>query len=109
MPGADIDFIRAHSFGKLTAELNLTPIRYDNFGLVNLYPTYSQFSIFSSGLIADPWGSGISRSYVNVGIQLTTEIALFKYLNTKWSVGYACIWGPEGYDDGAWLFSLKLL
>jgi len=109
MPGADIDFIRAHSFGKLTAELNLTPIRYDNFGLVNLYPTYSQFSIFSSGLITDPWGSGISRSYVNVGIQLTTEIALFKYLNTKWSVGYACIWGPEGYDDGAWLFSLKLL
>lgn len=32
MPGADIDAIPAHSFAKATAELNLRPLRLNNFG-----------------------------------------------------------------------------
>lgn len=109
MPGANIDAIKAHSFGKLTAELCLKPIRFKNFGLLNLYPTYTQFNLFSSGLLADPWGRNKARGFINVGAQVNTEVVMFKYLKTTWSLGYARIFNPDGTNQGDWLFSLKLL
>jgi len=111
--GVKIDEIKAHSFAKLMAEINIRPIRYRNAGFINIYPTYSQFNVFSSGLVTDPWGQKISglpcQGYVNVGIQLNTEIVLFKFLRTTWSLGYARSFNPDGTNCGDILFSLKLL
>jgi len=110
-PGASIDQIKANSYAKILAELNLRPIRYNNFGAINIYPTYTQFSIFGTGLFADPWGGSQLgfRPYANVGIQINTEIVLFKFMKTTWSFGYAHAFGPDGWHNGDWLISLKLL
>jgi len=106
--GKKIDAIKAHSFARLMAEVSFTPIRYNNFGFINLYPTYSQFNLFSTGLLANPWEQG-RAGYVNVGIQLNNEVVLFKFLKTTWSIGYAHAFNPDGTSEGDWLFSLKLL
>jgi len=112
-PGVNIDEIKAHSFAKLMAELNLRPIRYNDFGFINLYPTYTQFSLFGTGMATDPWGRGMSgtecRGYFNTGIQINTEIVLFKFMKTTWSLGYARAFLPDGTNRGDFLFSLKLL
>lgn len=115
LPGADIDQIKAHSYAKLTAELSLRPLRFNNFGFINLYPTYSQLNIFSSALCTDPWKLGYTQSipglklYYNVGVQLNTEVVLLKFLKTTWSIGYARVFFPDGTSRGDWLLSLKLL
>jgi len=110
--GMKIDSIKANSYAKLMAELNLPPIKYNDFGFVNLYPTFTQFNIFSSGLLSDPWANGISgapcKGYVNVGVQVNTEIVLFKFMKTTWSLGYARAFKPDGTNQGDFLFSLKL-
>lgn len=49
------------------------------------------------------------RGFYNVGAQLNTEVVLFKYLKTTWSIGYARVFGPDGLNRGDWLISLKLL
>lgn len=114
-PGADIDAIEAHSFAKAMAELNLQPIRFNNFGFMGLYPTYAQLSIFSSYLLA---GNGKKElgNYVNLGAQINVEFVLFNYLKTTWSLGYAYLLvepsnrGTKvGRPGGEWMFSLKLL
>jgi len=112
-PGVKVDQIQAHSFAKLMADLNLTPIRFNDFGFINLYPTYTQFSVFSTALATDPWARQSSGAdclgYFNVGIQMNTEIVLFKFLKTTWSFGYARAFLPDGTNCGDFLFSLKLL
>jgi len=111
-PGVDIDEIRAHSYARLMAEVNLPPIKYNDFGFVTLYPTYTMFSLFSTGLLTDPWRYDISgvkcNGYVNVGLQINTEVVLFKFMKTTWSIGYARAFLPDGSNRGDFLFSLKL-
>ncbi len=111
--GAQIDEIQAHSYAKLMAELSLKPLRFNDFGFINLYPTYTQLNLFSSCLATDPWGGskiGVDRNhYYNIGAQLNTEVVLFKFLKTTWSLGYARVLYPDGTTGGDWLLSLKLL
>lgn len=108
MPGAKIDAIKAHSFAKIMAELNLTPIRFNNFGAFNLYPTYAQFTLFASDLIANPLAKH-DVNYGNIGAQLNIEVVLFKYLKTTWSVGYAKMFSSQHHTSDQWMISLKLL
>jgi hypothetical protein len=117
MPGASIDAIKAHSFAKATAELNLRPIRLNNFGALAFYPTWLQFSFFGTGLSA--WNPVVDQKkwnhdmYYSAGVQLTTELVLFNYMKTTLSVGYGHLFAPEGFPAGRhgneWMVSLKLL
>ena len=112
MPGATIDAIPAHSYAKATAELNLRPIRLNNFGAMFLYPTWIQCSFFGTGL--STWNPGEPRQmYYSAGVQLTTELVFFTYLKTTLSVGYGHLFAPEGFPGGRHgnelMVSLKLL
>ena len=112
MPGASIDAIPAHSFTKATAELNLRPVRLNNFGALFFYPTWIQCSLFGTGLSA--WNPGMSHQmYYSTGVQLTTELVLLNYLKTTLSVGYGHLFSPEGFSSAhhgnEWMISLKLL
>ncbi|MBO4891523.1 MAG: hypothetical protein J5502_02855 [Prevotella sp.] len=112
MPGASIDAITAHSFTKATAELNLRPIRLNNFGALFFYPTWIQCSLFGTGLSA--WNPGMSHQmFYSTGVQLTTELVLLNYLKTTLSVGYGHLFSPEGFSSkhhgNEWMISLKLL
>lgn len=109
MPGAKIDQIPSHCFAKFTAEVAFTPIRFKNIGAPGFYPTHALFTVFSSDLIANPWGSESFKNYTNVGAQFNIEVVLFSYLKTTWSVGYAHIFGPSGMNSGEWMVSLKIL
>ena len=113
MPGADIDAIPAHSFAKATAELNLRPLRLNNFGALFCYPTWIQCSLFGTGLSA--WNPNASHTmYYSTGVQLTTELVFLNYLKTTLSVGYGHLFAPSGFDGGRrgnneFMISLKLL
>jgi len=117
MPGASIDAIKAHSFAKATAELNLRPIRFNNFGALAFYPTWLQISLFGTGLSA--WNPVVEQKkwqhdmYYSAGVQLTTELVFFNYMKTTLSVGYGHLFAPEGFSAGRhgneWMVSLKLL
>ena len=91
-------------------EFNFQPIRFNNFGTLGFYPTYAQFSLFSTNLLTNTLYSEQKISnFVNVGGQLNVEFVLFNYLKTTWSVGYAHIFytGTER-NRGEWMFSIKL-
>ena len=112
MPGADIDAITAHSYAKATAELNLRPLRLNNFGALFCYPTWIQCSLFGTGL--STWNSGVSHQmYYSAGVQLTTELVFVNYLKTTLSFGYGHLFAPEGFSYGRhgneFMISLKLL
>lgn len=118
MPGAEIDEISAHNYGKCLVELNLRPYHFNNVGSMNFYPTTAYASAFTSVLVTNPYhlqlydhGEGIPScsAYTNVGTQLNCELVLFKYLKTTWSVGYARIFMPDKTNKGQWMCSLKLL
>ena len=112
MPGACIDDIKAHSYAKATGELNLRPLRLNDFGFLFLYPTWIQCSLFGTGL--STWNPGLQRQmYYSTGAQVTTEIVFFNYLKTTLSIGYAHLFAPEGFVRGRHnnelMISLKLL
>jgi hypothetical protein len=112
MPGADIDAIKAHSFAKATAELNLRPLRLNNFGTLFCYPTWIQCSVFGTGL--STWNPHEShKMYYSTGAQLTTELVFMNYLKTTLSIGYGHLFAPEGFPSGRHgnelMISLKLL
>ena len=113
MPGAAIDAIPAHSFAKATAELNLRPLRLNNFGTLFCYPTWIQCSFFGTGLSV--WNPNSShKMYYSTGIQLTTELVFLNYLKTTLSIGYGHLFAPSGFVGGRrgnneFMISLKLL
>ena len=116
MPGTDINAIEAYSFAKATAELNLPPVRFRNLGMLCLYPTYAQLSLFATDLATNPWwrsGTRQFNNFVNVGAQLNFEVVLFNYLKTTWSAGYARMFSQSSSglrrSSGEWMISLKLL
>ena len=112
MPGAAIDAIQAHSYAKATAELNLRPIRLNDFGALFCYPTWIHCSFFGTGL--STWNPGQpQRMYYSTGVQLTTEVVFMNYLKTTLSVGYGHLFAPVGFPSGRHgneiMVSLKLL
>ena len=112
MPGTDIDAIPAHTFAKATAELNLRPIRLNDFGALFCYPTWIQCSLFGTGLSTwIPYST--HKMYYSTGIQLTTELVFLNYLKTTLSLGYGHLFAPEGFQNGRhgneFMISLKLL
>ena len=113
MPGADIDAIMAHSFAKSTAELNLKPLRLNDFGALFCYPTWTQCSFFGTAL--STWNPGDSQQmFYSAGVQLTTELVFLNYLKTTLSIGYGHLFAPSGFGlDGRkgneLMISLKLL
>lgn len=113
MPGTDIDGISAHSFCKAMGEINLQPIRFRNIGMLCMYPTYAQLSLFAVDLAANPWGKDTFSNYVSIGGQLNVEVVLFNYMKTTWSFGYARCLNQKSSglssSSGEWLISLKLL
>ena len=112
MPGAGIDAIQAHSYAKATAELNLQPIRLNDFGALFFYPTWIQCSLFGTGL--STWNPGMHQQmYYSAGVQVTTELVFMNYLKTTLSIGYGHLFAPEGFPGGRHgneiMLSLKLL
>lgn len=108
-PGLEINEVPALNFGKLTAEYNFSPLRFKNIGLLYLFPTHANLSVFGSALAAD-FDFEESRRYVyNCGVQADFEIVFFSLLETTFSIGYGTAFEKGEHRKDGFLISLKLL
>lgn len=101
---ADVTII-AREYAKGMIEFVIPPIRYREFGFLNFYANWSQFSVFASGLRADQ-----NQQFINFGAQLDTRLVLFSLMPATLSFGYATAFDlitERDYDE--WMISLKIL
>jgi hypothetical protein len=107
-PGFDIDEISARKFAKLTAELNLPPVRFAEVGTPSFYLSYIRPAAFAGGMATEaPDGSG--HHYLDVGTQLDLAFTVALRLPMVFSVGAAGGWADGHYRKTEWLASLKIM
>jgi hypothetical protein len=107
-PGFDIDAVDARAFAKSVAELNLPPVRFEDFGTAAAYLSSIRPAVFAGVLFADP-GATTSRTFENVGAQLDFNFAVAVRLPMTLSVGYAKGFGPAPGRHDEIMVSLKIL
>ena len=108
-PGSEIDAIAAMNYGKITAELNLTPLRFPRFGLLGFYSTYARLSLFGMGLFADMTDPDYKQIAFNAGAQVDFELVLFSLIKSTFSVGYARGFQHHMLPADQWMISLKIM
>lgn len=111
MPGASIDQICAHNYAKFSGDITFCPIRFNNFGALQFYPNFIQFTVFGHDLMTDWWGNGTKEkrdNYISAGAQMDIQLVIFTHMRTTLSFGYARVWGG-GLKQGEFMVSLKLL
>jgi len=106
-PGMEIDAISALNYGKLSAELNLKPLRFRKLGFKGLYSTYARATVFGMGLFTNIANDQPQLNYYASGIQLDLEIVLFSLLKSTLSLGYSRAYGEMPSKD-QFMVSLKL-
>ena len=106
-PGMEIDAVSALNYGKLTTEINLTPIRFRKLGFKSLYITYARLTLFGMGLFTNLANDQSQLNYYSSGIQADVEIVLFSLLKSTLSFGYARSYG-EMLPADQFMISLKL-
>jgi hypothetical protein len=107
-PGFDINQIDARTFGKLTGEINLPPIRFAEVGTPAIYLSHLRPALFT-GVMATRAADGRSHRYVNAGGQVDLNFTVAHRLPMVLSFGAAA-----GFEDGAhqrteFLASLKIM
>ncbi|MCK4677868.1 MAG: hypothetical protein KAT48_07035 [Bacteroidales bacterium] len=107
-PGAEIDNIDAMNYGKITGELNLTPLRFKKLGFLGFYTTYARLSIFGMGLFADMTESDYKQVIYNAGAQVDFELVLFSLIKSTFSVGFARAFQNNRDPSDQFMISLKL-
>ena len=107
-PGFGIDEIAARRFGKITAEVNLPPIRFAELGTPALYLSYLRPALFAGAMaIGAPDGSG--HHYYDIGAQLDLNFTIALRLPMVLSVGAAAGWADGDYRQTELLASLKIM
>ena len=107
-PGFEIDEIAARRFAKLTAEINLPPLRFAEVGTPAFYLSYVRPAIFGGAMAtAAPDGSG--HHYYDVGTQLDLNFTVAVRLPMVFSIGAAAGFSDGKYRKTELLASLKIL
>ncbi|MEO6224992.1 MAG: hypothetical protein ABIO80_03985 [Sphingomicrobium sp.] len=107
-PGFNIDQIAARNFGKVTAEINLPPLRFAELGKPAFYLSYVQPAVFA-GIMATEAPDGTSHRYQDVGGQFDLNFTVALRLPMVFSVGAAAGFEDGHYRKMEWLASLKIL
>jgi hypothetical protein len=107
-PGVDLNAIAGNSFGKLTAEWALPPIRFRRAGVPSLYANWARFALFTTSLTTDIADRELRRTAWDAGGQLDVSLVLFSNLESTFSLGYARAM-QKGRDSNEVMVSLKLL
>jgi hypothetical protein len=111
VPGFSINAIRARSFVKSIAELNLPPVRFSDIGTPGLYLGSARTAVFAGAMAVDSGHDGWSETYKTAGLQIDWNFTVAVRLPMVFSIGYAHGWGgPEtkGRRDEV-MVSLKIL
>ena len=107
-PGFEIDEIAARRFGKLTAEVNLPPVRFAELGTPAFYLSYIRPAVFA-GAMATQAPDGIGHHYFDLGAQLDLNFTIALRLPMVLSVGAAGGWADGNYRKTELLASLKIM
>ena len=107
-PGFEIDEIAARRFAKLTGEINLPPVRFEEVGTPAFYLSFVRPAVFAGAMAAEnPGGEG--HRYFNVGAQLDLNFTVALRLPMVFSVGAAGGFSDGHYRKTEWLASLKIM
>lgn len=108
-PGFEIDEIAARKFGKLTGEINLPPVRFEEVGTAAFFLSYARPALFAGTMLL---GAPTGRSYRlgDVGLQVDLGFTVIMRLPMVFSFGVAKGFGDKDIDGRTeWLASLKIL
>ena len=108
-PGFEIDQIAARKFAKLTGEVNLPPVRFEEVGTAAFFLSYARPALFGGTMLL---GSPEKRSYqlFDVGAQVDLGFTVVMRLPMVFSVGVAHGFGDKDLDGRTeWMASLKIL
>jgi hypothetical protein len=107
-PGFSIDEIAARRFAKLTAEVNLPPVRFAEVGTPIFYLSYVRPAIFG-GAMATQAPDLSNHHYYDLGAQLDLNFTIALRLPMVFSVGAAGGWQDGHYRKTELLASLKIM
>ena len=107
-PGFSIDEIAARRFAKLTAEVNLPPLRFAEVGTPAFYLSHIRPALFGGVMATEAPDRG-SHRYADLGAQLDLNFTVAVRLPMVFSVGAAASWRDGHYRKTEWLASLKIL
>ena len=107
-PGFGIDEISARRFVKLTGEINLPPLRFEEVGTPAFFLNYVRPAVFA-GAMSTRGADGKSHRYVNFGGQLDFNFNVGLRLPMVFSVGAAAGFADGDYRKTELLASLKIL
>jgi hypothetical protein len=108
-PGVELDEIAGTNYGKLLAEWNLPPVRFNNIGFTSFFLNYARTSLFSTALITNVDSKDYRRSIMDVGAQVDFRFVLLFHLKMTFSVGYAAAFEQKQKYSDELMFSLKIL
>ena len=108
-PGFEIDQIAARKFGKLTGEINLPPVRFEELGTAAFFLSYARPAMFGGAMLLR---SPEDRSYrlFSLGAQVDLGFTVVMRLPMVFSVGIGHGFGDKDIDGRTeWMASLKIL
>ena len=108
-PGFEIDQIAARKFAKLTGEINLPPVRFEEVGSAAFFLSYARPAIFGGTMLLQ---SPQSKNYrlFDVGAQVDLGFTVVMRLPMVFSVGVGHGFGDKDIDGRTeWMASLKIL
>lgn len=108
-PGAGLNAVGGTTFGRLTAEAILPPLRFERAGLYGLYLQWARLTLFGGGLVVDPDRPALRRSLADAGAQVDLSLALFSHLRLTLSAGYAAAFERSQTPGRELMVSLKVL
>jgi hypothetical protein len=108
-PGFDIDQIAARQFGKITGEINLPPVRFEEVGTAAFFLSYARPALFA-GAMAFKSPDKHSYRLFDIGAQVDLGFTVVMRLPMVFSVGVAHGFGDKDIDGQTELLaSLKIL
>jgi hypothetical protein len=109
LPGFEIDQVAARKFGKLTGEVNLPPVRFEEVGTAVFFLSYARPALFGGAMLLR---SPEDRSYrlFDVGAQVDLGFTVMMRLPMVFSLGIARGFGDKDIDGRTeFMASLKIL
>jgi hypothetical protein len=104
-PGIQIYSLSAESFGKITLENELPPLRFSNAAIGQHYLSHISMTLFTQALVLH---STQQREWVDIGTQINFVFRHWFNLESTLSTGIAQAWNESG-NSWEWFVSYKLL
>ena len=87
LPGVELNEIGGRNFVKSTVEVNLPPLRFQNFGTPGFYVPWMRPAVFAGGLVTNLDDRAARRRVLSAGAQIDVSMFALSALDLVFSVG----------------------